>query len=232
MSAARRASLIVPAATKHTATVIFAHGLGDTGYGWQSTVENWRRRQRLDHVKFILPHAPTLSITANGGMPMPGWFDIKELNGTIESLQRSEDEPGILESRKYFHSLVQEEINAGIPADRIVLGGFSQGGAMSIISGLSAHVKLGGVIALSSWLLLGGKFKDLATPENKQTPIFMGHGSYDPLVVPQLARMSYDKLKELGYDITMKTYPIPHSACPEELDDVEEFLKKRLPQTN
>lgn len=78
---------------------------------------------------------------------------------------------------------------------------------MSVLSGLSANVKLGGIVALSCWLLLGGKFKELATPENKQTPIFMAHGSFDPLVVPPLARLSYEKLKELGYDVTFKTYP-------------------------
>ncbi|CAI4210836.1 unnamed protein product [Parascedosporium putredinis] len=209
MAPSRRASLIIPAAAKHTATVIFAHGLGDTGYGWQSAVENWRRRQRLDHVKFILPHAPSMPITANGGMAMPGWFDIKELNGTLESLQRSEDEAGILASRTYFHQLIQEEIDGGISANRIILGGFSQGGAMSVLSGLSANVKLGGI-----------------------TPIFMAHGSFDPLVVPPLARLSYEKLKELGYDVTFKTYPMPHSACPEELDDVEDFLKKTLPASS
>ncbi|SPO00153.1 related to lysophospholipase [Cephalotrichum gorgonifer] len=229
MSATRKASLVVPAAARHTATVIFAHGLGDTGHGWRPIVENWRRRQRLDHVKFVLPHAPMKSITANMGMPMPGWFDIVELSGSIESLQRSEDERGILESRTYFHQLIQEEIDAGIPADRIVLGGFSQGGAMSIFAGLSASVKLAGIVGLSSWLLLGQQFKDRATEENKATPMLMCHGTMDPLVAPQLAQMSFQVLQGLGYDIKMKTYPIAHSACPEELDDVEEFLKERLP---
>jgi lysophospholipase-1 len=229
MPPAKRACLVVPATAKHTATVIFAHGLGDTGYGWKGSVENWRLRQRLDHVKFILPHAPQIPITANRGMVMPGWFDIRELNGTIESLQQSEDEAGILESRSYLHELIQEEIDAGIPSERIVLGGFSQGGAMAILSGLTSKAKLGGVVALSCWLLLGKKFKDMATPENKQTPVFMCHGSYDPLVVPQLGQMTHQLLKGLGYQITMKMYPMPHSACPEELDDVEGFLRQTLP---
>lgn len=122
-------------------------------------------------------------------------------------MQRSEDEAGILESRSYFHDLIKQEIDAGIPANRIVLGGFSQGGAMSILSGLSATVKLGGIVGLSSWILLGGKFKDLVTPENKETPVFMGHGTFDPLVIFPLARISFEKLKELGYDVTFKTYP-------------------------
>ncbi|KAL2114778.1 hypothetical protein VUR80DRAFT_88 [Thermomyces stellatus] len=229
MSATRKASLVVPAVARHTATVIFAHGLGDTGHGWASFVENWRRRQRLDHVKFILPHAPTRPITANMGMQMPGWFDIVQLNGTVESLQRSEDERGILESRAYFHQLIQEEIDAGIPANRIVLGGFSQGGAMSILSGLTASVKIAGIVGLSSWLLLGPKFKDLAPDVNKETPVLMCHGTFDPLVVPQIAQASFEALKGMGYDVKMKTYPMAHSACPEELDDVEEFLKERLP---
>lgn len=162
------------------------------------------------------------------GMAMPGWFDIVrprnpivppadefsriprpqvELNGTVEALQRSEDERGILESRVYFHQLIQEEIDAGIPANRIVLGGFSQGGAMSILSGLSAPVKVGGVVGMSSWLLLGQKFKDLATDANKDTPVLMCHGTFDPLVVPELAQKSFEALKGMGYDIKMKTYP-------------------------
>ncbi|MBE3045318.1 dienelactone hydrolase family protein [Candidatus Bathyarchaeota archaeon] len=130
-----------------------------------------------------------------------------ELNGTVEALQRSEDERGILESRVYFHQLIQEEINAGIPASRIVLGGFSQGGAMSILSGLTAPVKIAGVVGMSSWLLLGQKFKDLATDANKETPVLMCHGTLDPLVVPQLAQVSFQALKGYGYDIKMKTYP-------------------------
>jgi len=228
----RAPPLLFPATARHTATVIFVHGLGDTGHGWASAVENWRRRQRLDEVKFILPHAPKIPITCNWGMRMPGWFDIHTIDGNAESLRRNEDEAGIVVSQAYLHELIQKEIEAGIPADRIVLGGFSQGGAMSIFAGLTSKVKLAGIVALSSWLLLSLRFLELVpTPQfNKETPIFMGHGDSDQVVNTDLGKKSYDLLKDMGYNATMKLYDdMGHSACLEELDDVEAFLTERLP---
>ncbi|KAF4985626.1 hypothetical protein FDECE_16430 [Fusarium decemcellulare] len=231
----RIAPLVFPAASRHTATVIFVHGLGDTGHGWASAVENWRRRQRLDEVKFILPHAPQIPISVNMGMRMPGWFDIKQLGGNVDTLIRNEDVEGIKLSQQYFHDLIQEEVAAGIPADRIVLGGFSQGGAMSLLSGLTCTSKLGGIIGLSSWLLLSKSFSEMVKPTdpNRQTPIIMFHGAEDPIVPVQRGKLSADLLKELGYDVTWKTYPgMGHSACLEELDEVEAFLLKQLPPKN
>lgn len=118
-----------------------------------------------------------------------------------------EDGPGILQSQAYVHSLIQDEITAGISADRIILGGFSQGGAMSIFSGLTAPVKIGGIVGLSSWLL-HQSFRDHVPGHdlNKTTPIFMGHGDQDPLVRYPLAQESESALKEMGYDVTFKTY--------------------------
>lgn len=168
---------------------------------------------------------------------MPAWFDIvspssntslpllddwrgvpsidpavqKSLAPSINSLQTralNEDVAGILESRAYFHSLIQEEISAGIPADRIVLGGFSQGGASSILAGLTAPVKIGGIVGLSSWLLLSQSFKE-HVPEgdfNKATPVFMAHGDQDQMVRYDLATASAEALKSMGYNVTFKTY--------------------------
>lgn len=232
-SLVRRPPLVFPPAVRHTATVIFVHGLGDTGHGWAPAVENWRMRSKLDEVKFILPHAPQIPITANMGMRMPGWYDIVSasichgpigpprhstdtfsppqvsIDGSADSLRRSEDEAGILLSQKYMHSLIQSEIDSGIPADRIVVGGFSQGGAMSMFSGLTAPFKLAGIVALSSYLLLSLKFAQLVPhPEfNKETPIFMGHGDRDQVVNIALGKGSFDLLKELGYNATLKVYP-------------------------
>ncbi|KAK1455993.1 phospholipase/Carboxylesterase [Colletotrichum cuscutae] len=269
-SVARTAPLVFPAAGKHTATVIFAHGLGDTGHGWASAVENWRRRQRLDEVKFVLPHAPQIPVTCNWGMRMPGWFDIvsratifdrhrqkqaeasssssspsspklttiphpqKVLDGTVEALRESEDERGILASSEYFQQLVQAEVDAGIPAERVVLGGFSQGGAMAIFSGLTGKHRIGGIVGLSCWLLLSNKFAGLVPEEkaNQETPMWLGHGDADPLVRPELGALSMDALKGLGYKVSRTLYPgMGHAACPEELDDVEAFLLERLPPT-
>ncbi|KAK3298257.1 Phospholipase/carboxylesterase/thioesterase [Chaetomium fimeti] len=231
-SVIRSPPLLFPATARHTATVIFVHGLGDTGHGWAGAVENWRRRQRLDEVKFILPHAPSIPITCNMGMRMPGWYDIHTIDGNVESIRRNEDEAGIVLSQAYFHELIQQEIDAGIPADRIVLGGFSQGGAMGLFSGLTSKVKLAGIVALSSYLLLSLKFAELVpSPDvNRDTPIFMGHGDSDQVVNTQLGKMSHELLKGLGYNATLKIYEqMGHSACLEELDDIEAFLKERLP---
>ncbi|KAK4043790.1 Phospholipase/carboxylesterase/thioesterase [Parachaetomium inaequale] len=231
-SIVRAPPLLFPATARHTATVIFVHGLGDTGHGWAGAVENWRRRQRLDEVKFILPHAPAIPITCNWGMKMPGWYDIHTIDGNAESLRRNEDEAGIVLSQAYFHELIQKEMDAGIPADRIVLGGFSQGGAMSLFAGLTSRVKLAGIVALSSYLLLSLKFAELVpTPEfNKETPIFMAHGDSDQVVNTELGKKSHELLKGMGYKATLKIYEdMGHSACLEELDDVEAFLRERLP---
>ncbi|KAL2686985.1 hypothetical protein Neosp_004533 [[Neocosmospora] mangrovei] len=217
------APLVFPAASRHTATVIFVHGLGDTGHGWASAVENWRRRQRLDEVKFILPHAPQIPIS------------VKQLGGDVNTLVRSEDTEGIKRSQQYFHNLIQEEIDSGIPSERIVLGGFSQGGAMSILSGLTCKNKLGGIIGMSSWLLLSQSFAGMVSPTdaNRQTPVKMFHGDADPMVNIQRGKLSVDLLKELGYDVSWKVYPgMGHSACLEELDEVEAFLRQQLPPKN
>ncbi|KAK5988847.1 Acyl-protein thioesterase 1 [Cladobotryum mycophilum] len=231
---AYRAPLVIPAISRHTATVIFAHGLGDTGNGWSDIVQVFRKNGRLNEVKFILPHAPTIPITMNHGFAMPGWFDVISLGGNTDPFNSSnDDEEGILQSRKYLNSLIENEIERnGIPSERIVIGGFSQGGAMSIFSGLTSPVKLGGIVGLSCWLLLNQKFKSFV-PEgeiNKATPVFMGHGDMDPLVRYEWAQATQSTLKDLGYDVNLRTYRgVEHSADMQELDDVEAFLASRLP---
>ncbi|PQK14086.1 hypothetical protein BB8028_0004g10160 [Beauveria bassiana] len=238
MSSIRRAApMVFTPSGRHTATVIFIHGLGDSGHGWADAVQQWQGRNKLNEVKFILPHAPAIPITMNAGFQMPGWFDIKSIDALSHAAGTApdEDEAGIELSRAYIYSLVQAEVAAGISSDRIVLGGFSQGGAMSIFSGLTAPFKLGGIVGLSSWLLLNRTFKDRVPAEglNRDTPIFMGHGDRDPLVLYPLAQASEKKLTELGYKVTFKTYPgMQHSACNEELNDVEAFLQSRLPSLN
>lgn len=154
------------------------------------------------------------------------------IDGSVEGFRKNEDEAGILVSQAYFHSLIQSEIDNGIPSERIVLGGFSQGGAMSLFAGLTAKVKLAGIIALSSYLLLSLKFADLIPhPEmNKDTPIFMAHGNVDQVVNFNMGKLSYDFLKEKGYNASFRVYEgMGHSACLEELDEIEDFLRQRLP---
>jgi len=222
------APLIVPPIARHTATVIMAHGLGDSGAGWVSLAENWRRRQKFDEVKFIFPNAPAIPISVNFGMQMPGWYDI--LN--FDNLQSQQDEVGILKSQTYFHDLIKKEIDGGIPSERIVLGGFSQGGAMSIFSGVTSRHKLGGIFGLSCYMLLHNKIQSFIPPDNAnlQTPIFMGHGDSDPLVKPEWAEQTSKILKDWGYKVNLKMYrDLAHSADPDEIDDLENYLNERIP---
>ncbi|KAJ5110068.1 Phospholipase/carboxylesterase [Penicillium argentinense] len=226
---AARAPYIVPALKKHTATVIMAHGLGDSGAGWMALAQNWRRRGIFEEVKFIFPNAPSIPITVNMGMSMPGWYDISNLGSDL----RSQDEPGILRSREYFNSLVKAEMDSGIQSSRIVLGGFSQGGAMSVFTGLTSDKKLGGVFGLSCYLLLSEQIKKFIPEQwaNKDTPFFLAHGDQDDIVKHVFGSKSAEKLKELGVtDVEFNTYPdLGHSADPLEVHDLEKFLGKVLP---
>ncbi|EAT85293.1 hypothetical protein HBI56_072600 [Parastagonospora nodorum] len=221
--------LIVPALKRHTATVIVAHGLGDSGAGWIFLAENWRRRSKFEEVQFIFPSAPSIPITLNMGMRMPGWYDIKSLS-TLDD--REEDEAGIIKSRDYFHSLIDQEIEKGIPANRIVIGGFSQGGAMSLLSGVTYKNQLGGIFGLSCYLLLQKKIKDMIPTDNpnQNTPIFMGHGDADQVVAHKWGKKSADVLTEHGYKVDFRTYKgLVHSADDSEIDHLEAYLNQQIP---
>ncbi|KAH8717027.1 Phospholipase/carboxylesterase/thioesterase [Phaeosphaeriaceae sp. PMI808] len=224
-----KAPMIVPALKNHTATVIVAHGLGDSGAGWLFLAENWRRRAKFEEVKFIFPNAPNIPITLNMGMRMPGWYDIKSLSTLTD---RDEDEEGIIKSRDYFHSLIDQEIEKGIPANRIVIGGFSQGGAMSLLSGITYKSQLGGIFGLSCYLLLQKKIKDMVpdSSPNQNTPIFMGHGDADQVVAHKFGELSAKELTKHGYNVDFRTYEnLVHSADPEEIDHLEAYLNQQIP---
>ncbi|KAJ5203745.1 Phospholipase/carboxylesterase/thioesterase [Penicillium cinerascens] len=230
-----RAPYVVPALKKHTATVIMAHGLGDSGAGWMALAQNWRRRGKFEEVTFIFPNAPMIPITVNFGMSMPGWYDITKLGGDLdfEEAIRTQDEAGILKSRDYFNTLIKEQMDKGIKSSRIVLGGFSQGGAMSVFTGVTNKEKLGGVFGLSCYMLLSDRIKNY-TPENwpnKDTPFFLGHGDEDQVVPHAFGQGSAKMLKDLGVEnVEFNTYPdLGHSADPVEIDDLEKFLTKTLP---
>jgi predicted esterase len=139
------------------------------------------------------------------GMRMPGWYDIKSLS-TLDD--RDEDEAGIIKSRDYFHSLIDQEVEKGIPANRIVIGGFSQGGAMSLLSGVTYKNQLGGIFGLSCYLLLQKKIKDMIPDSNpnQNTPIFMGHGDADAVVAHKWGKLSADELTKHGYKVDFRTY--------------------------
>ncbi|KAJ7129225.1 Phospholipase/Carboxylesterase-domain-containing protein [Mycena epipterygia] len=225
--------IAVPALSKHTATVIFVHGLGDTGNGWKPVADMFKRE--LPHVKWVLPHSPSMAVTANAGMVMPSWFDILSFG-----FDSQEDQPGMLKTVHSLNQLITSEVDAGIPASRIVLGGFSQGGAMSLLTGLTAERKLAGLAILSGWLPLRGSFQAMASEHAASIPIFWGQGTADPLVKYELARSSADfVLKNIGTPVasagelkglSFNTYDgVGHSTNQKELDDLRAWLKKALP---
>ncbi|KAJ1927906.1 hypothetical protein EC988_010201, partial [Linderina pennispora] len=150
-------SVVLKARAQHTASVIFLHGLGDSGHGWAPVAQILSRT--LPHVKFILPNAPESPVTLNFGMSMPSWYDIRSL----ERVTKDEDEAGMRESMIKVNKIISDEVAAGISPERIVLGGFSQGGAMTLFTGLQSELKLGGLIVLSAYLPIRDRIFQLAT---------------------------------------------------------------------
>ncbi|XP_072307123.1 acyl-protein thioesterase 1 [Eucyclogobius newberryi] len=215
---------IVPAARKATAAVIFLHGLGDSGHGWADALEGLR----MPHVKYICPHAPPMPVTLNMRMVMPSWFDIYGLNFTS-----SEDEVGIKRSSENIKALIEQEVKNGIPSHRILLGGFSQGGALSLYTALTTHHKLAGVVALSCWLPLHDSFPQAsANSVNKDMHVMQCHGNADPLVNYAFGKMTSEKMKTLinPANYSFNTYQdLAHSSCPKEMADIKLFIEKTLP---
>ncbi|XP_019735464.1 acyl-protein thioesterase 1 isoform X2 [Hippocampus comes] len=203
---------IVPAARKATAAVIFLHGLGDTGHGWAEAFGGIR----IPHVKYICPHAPTMPVTLNMRMSMPSWFDIYSLSPNAE-----EDESGIKRASDNLKTMIDQEVKNGIPSHRIILGGFSQGGALSLYTALTSQQKLAGVVALSCWLPLRNAFPQAAAgggDTNKDVTVLQCHGEADPLVPFSFGSRTAEKLRSLlgPEKVLFKAYPgLPHSACPE-----------------
>ncbi|KAG5350807.1 Acyl-protein thioesterase 1 [Termitomyces sp. T112] len=221
---------------RHTATVIFVHGLGDTGVGWKPVADRFKIDPKLLHVKWVLPHSPIRKVTANMGIEMPSWFDIYSFGFNTD-----EDEKGMLESARSINQLIANEIASGIEASRIVLGGFSQGGTMSLLTGLTGERRLAGIAALSSWLPLKSKFKSLASSQASSIPVFYGHGSADPLVKIEMCEDSAEFLatelkiprttnRRVAEGLSHVIYQgLDHSTNQEELDDLKEWIISALP---
>ncbi|XP_068604043.1 acyl-protein thioesterase 1 [Brachionichthys hirsutus] len=215
---------IVPAARKATAAVIFLHGLGDTGHSWAEAFAGIR----LPHVKYICPHAPTMPVTLNMRLNMPSWFDIYGLSPDAD-----EDEAGIKAASENLEALIKQEVKNGIPSNRIILGGFSQGGAVALYTALTSQQQLAGVVALSCWLPLRKAFPQAsAGGANKDMHLLQCHGDSDPLVPLVYGSQTTEKMKTLvtPSNVTFKLYRgLLHSACPEEMVDIKRFIEKRLP---
>jgi phospholipase/carboxylesterase len=205
-----------------TAAVIWLHGLGADGNDFVPIV------RELDlsgcpGIRFVFPHAETMPVTINNGYVMRAWYDILGMD-----LVRREDEAGLRASQQRVADLIAREIGRGIKPEHIVLAGFSQGCAMTLQTGLRYPEQLAGLMCLSGYLPLADKIDSERSHANQHTPIFMAHGRGDGVVVIHRAETSRDQLKELGYDIEWHEYPMPHSVCEEEIEDISGWLKQVL----
>jgi len=201
--------------------VIWLHGLGADAHDFEPVVPELRLPASTP-VRFIFPNAPQRPVTINMGMRMRAWYDILQLGGGLE------DEAGIRESQVALEKLISAQQQKGIPARKIVLAGFSQGGAIVLQTALRQAERLGGVMALSTYLPLQGKLEKERNAINNDLPIFMAHGSYDPMIPMVRAMQSRDALQALGYPVEWREYPMPHSVCPQEIGDIAEFLQRIL----
>ncbi|MFC4525675.1 carboxylesterase [Dyella halodurans] len=205
-----------------THSVIWLHGLGADGNDFAPIVPelvspSWPA------LRFVFPHAPVRPVTVNGGMPMRAWYDIAGVD-----LVSRQDEAGMRASMASVELLIARENERGVPASRILLAGFSQGGAIALAAGLRHADRLAGIIALSTYLPLHESFAAERNPANAHTPIFWGHGTADPIVPLTRGVASRDLLQSLGYAVAWHTYPMPHSVCGEEVLDLRHWMTTRL----
>ncbi|KAH7105532.1 Phospholipase/carboxylesterase [Auriculariales sp. MPI-PUGE-AT-0066] len=228
--------------SQHTATIIFVHGLGDSGEGWLPVAKQLSKSDALSHVKWILPNAPERSISVNMGMKMPGWYDIysfakDELSGET----RREDKKGMLESRDSIVAIVKQEIEAGIPEDRVVVGGFSQGETCltSLAVGITGPYKLAGIAVASGYMPLPLEIKDLANPHAAALPVWWAHGTRDPLIPYDSVDKSMSIARaRLGMSnaqpgstagIEFHSYNIAHSADQAEIISLGQWVARVVP---
>ncbi|MFK7738853.1 MAG: alpha/beta hydrolase [Planctomycetota bacterium] len=204
------------------AAVIWLHGLGADGHDFAPIVAELGLPLEMA-VRFVLPHAPSIPVTINGGMMMPAWYDIAEVD-----LQRRHDEAGVRRSADQVTALMQREHERGVPWNRIVLAGFSQGGAISLFAGIRQPERLAGVIALSTYLVVEEALTAEVTLANRDVPILQGHGSIDEMVPFVRGEAARDRLQQEGYSVDFRSYPIGHGVSPDEIRDVREFLLRVL----
>lgn len=202
--------------------VIWLHGLGADGNDFAPLVPELKLND-MPAIRFVFPHAPVRPVTINNGMAMRAWYDI-----FTPDLARREDEAGLRQSQQAVEALIARENQRGIPANRIVLAGFSQGCAMTLQAGLRHAQTLAGLIGLSGYLPLADKLAQERHAANQNTPIFLAHGVMDPVVVLARAEASRQALQDMGYAPIWNTYNMPHSVCLEEIDAIAAFLRKTL----
>ncbi|HET9653655.1 MAG TPA: dienelactone hydrolase family protein [Usitatibacter sp.] len=204
------------------ATIIWMHGLGADGWDFVPIVRELPLPKEMP-LRFIFPHAPERPVTINNGYVMRAWYDI-----AMNDIARLPDERGIRESQLAVERLIARERDRGIDTSRIVLAGFSQGGAIALQTGLRHANRLAGIVALSTYLTLENSLEAEASSANKATPIFMAHGTEDQVIPLQLGEVSRASLERRGYSVEWHTWPMPHAVCAEEIEAVAQFLARAV----
>jgi phospholipase/carboxylesterase len=205
-----------------SAAVIWLHGLGADGHDFEPLVpELVQSGERA--LRFVFPHAPMRPVTINGGFAMRAWYDIIALDR-----RTVEDEAGIRSSQAAVEALIRRENERGIASERIVVAGFSQGGALALFTGLRYPEKLAGIMGLSCYQLLAQRFAAERVPANQAPPVFLAHGMQDPVIPPLLGDEARRQLEVTGYAVEWHAYTMPHSVCPQEVTDIAAWLRRVL----
>lgn len=216
-------TLDIDTAPKPTACVIILHGLGADGSDFVPVCKELDLRS-VGAVRFVMPNAPVMPVSINGGYRMPAWYDILP----TDDLSKREDEGGLRNSCAAITEVIEREVQGGIPPERIVLMGFSQGCAMALMTGLRFPHKLAGIVALSGYLPLPAATEAERHAANLRTPIFMAHGQYDDVVAMSRGRAAFDQLQALGHQVEWHDYGMEHSLCLDEVRDINAWLLKVL----
>jgi phospholipase/carboxylesterase len=206
---------------KPSHSVIWLHGLGADGNDFVPIVQELKLPQI--GIRFVFPHAPMRAVTVNGGFVMRAWYDI-----VSQDIARKEDELGLRQSQKMVEELIAKEAARGVPANRLVLAGFSQGGVIALQTALRQPHRLAGAMSLSAYLPLVQKIEQERNAANNDMPVFLGHGTSDNVVPLVLGKASRDQLIKMGYDVDWHQYPMAHSVCAEELQDLSAWFKRVL----
>ena len=207
------------------AAVIWMHGLGADGNDFVAIVNEFDL-SAAPPIRFVFPHAPMMPVTINNGHVMRAWYDVSF--GDLEGKTKRADENGVRRSQAQIGQLIAREAARNIPSDRIVLAGFSQGGAIALQTALRYPEKLAGVMALSCYLPCADSFAAEATPANSRIPVLIAHGTQDPVVPYAMGKQSRDLLVNAGYNVAWHEYPMPHSVCMEEVRDIGAWLTQVL----
>ena len=203
-------------------SIVWLHGLGADGGDFVPIVPELLRRD-WPALRFVFPHAPVRPVTINNGVPMRAWYDIVDID-----LANRADESGVAQSMAQVEALVAREVERGVPRSRVVLAGFSQGGAVTLAAGLRSSEPLAGLVALSTYVPSAHKAREALAEGAQRQPVFMGHGSQDPVVPFQAGQRSAELLQALGFEVEWHGYPMPHSVCAEEIRDLGDWLARRF----